>query len=527
MRQPPGSPRRHSRVESGRRLGYKRPAASMVGMEGAVKPAKCCRHPPAADGVDSTAMPRKLRLSSSACWWITLHLGPLALLIVGGCAVPQPRGSGKLQYVTEPSTKRGYWLYLPRAYVETDEVGRQRRRWPVVVTFHGMKPFDSAYPQACEWQQEADRYGFIVVAPELVAPDVLRQFPVRSITPAFASDAEATLAILDHVFATTCADRQNVLVTSWSSGGYLAHYMLNRYPERFTCLAVRQSNFSDAVLDPRLTPRSRDHPLLILTTQNDFGGVKQETREAIRWYEGHGYTNFGWVEIKGLGHERTPDTAAAFFAKVAGVEPSQPPTVLTHRQAIAGNPRGLALLTPRADQTAMVAAQKPEPATAASPVRPATREPGTGSLAAANRPTPPRPVAPPPEPLASTTGGVMTSSSGGRPTQAVAAQTPRRPAPPRSPVSIRVSSAIGVEPLVLAFSAECPADWLRTADFLWTLNGEPIASGPNGQKTITQPGEHTLGLLVVTANGAEYRVYRLIRVLAHIDSARSAGSASP
>jgi len=458
---------------------------------------------------------------------MVLRLGPAALLLVGGCAVPQPRGGGKLQYLAEPSTKRGYWLYVPRPYLEADEATRQQRRWPVVVTFHGMKPFDSAYPQACEWQQEADRYGFIVIAPELVAPDVLRQFPIRSITPAFASDAEATLAILDHVFASTCADRQNVLATSWSSGGYLAHYVLNRYPERFTCLAVRQSNFSNAVLDPRLTPRSRDHPLLILTTQNDFGGVKQETREAIRWYEGHGYTNFAWVEIKGLGHERTPDTAAAFFAKVAGVEPSHPPTVLTHRQAIAGNPRGLALLTARGDQALAVAAQKRDLTPAATPARLTAREPATGSLAAANRPTPPRPAAPPPEPLASTTGGATPDGASRKPAQAVATQTPRRPPPPRPPVSIRVWPRIGVEPLVLAFAAECPPDWLRTADFLWTLNGEPIASGPNGQKTITQPGEHTLALLVVTANGAEYRVYRLIRVLAHIDSARSSGSASP
>lgn len=73
---------------------------------------------------------------------------------------------------------------------------------------------------------------------------------------------------------------------------------------------------------------------------------------------------------------------------------------------------------------------------------------------------------------------------------------------------------------MLAFAADCPADWRNTADFLWTLDGDPICSGVNGQKTITEPGEHTLGLLVVTRSGREHRAYRLIRVLPHIGSSR-------
>ena len=91
---------------------------------------------------------------------------------------------------------------------------------------------------------------------------------------------------------------------------------------------------------------------------------------------------------------------------------------------------------------------------------------------------------------------------------------------PRAPIAIRVSSAIGTEPLLLTFSADCPADWRRSAGFLWTLDGDPICSGVNGQKTITKAGEHTLGLLVVTDGGQEHRAYRLVRVLPHIESDR-------
>ncbi len=436
-----------------------------------------------------------------------------ALLLLSGCAVPQPRGNGQLHFMREPRMQRGYWLYLPQDYVRADDAYRQQRRWPLVVTFHGMKPFDQAHAQAREWQQEADRYGFIVVAPELIAPNVLRQFPVREVTPAFKSDESATLAILDHVYSTTLASREHVLSTSWSSGGYLAHYMLNRHPERFTCLAVRQSNFSASILDPALVPRSRNHALLVLTTQNDFGNVKQETAEAIKWYESNGYGGFAWIEIRGLGHERTPDMAAAFFGHFAGVRPNSPPAVLSQRQAIAGNARGMALLAGTADsapalaQAAMPAmgADTPMPSRSSSahPVRASLGQPATAA-----RPSP-------------TLG----------PDQTAGAQTPsrvdsdRRAPRPRSPVSIRVSSAIGTEPLALAFAAECPADWRVSGNFLWTLNGDPIASGVNGQKTITEPGEHTLGLLVITASGEEHRAFRLVRVLPRIERASSAPQA--
>jgi poly(3-hydroxybutyrate) depolymerase len=431
------------------------------------------------------------------------------LLTTFGCVVPQPRGDGTLTRVAEPTTKRGYWLYLPKDYVAANEAGREARRWPLVVTFHGMKPFDTSHAQALEWEQEADRYGFIVTAPDLAAPDLLQQFPVRAVSAAFKSDEECTLAMLEHVFVTTRADPGNVLATSWSSGGYMAHYMLNQHPNRFTCLAVRQSNFSASILDSARVAQSRRRPVLILNTQNDFPVVKHECKEAIQWYEAHEYTQFAWVEIKDLGHERTPDTAAAFFARFAEVEPNRPPVVLARRQAMAGNARGRALLAGAAERV------EPGPVVASAPPPPSL-SPG---------PTRARPTAP--AAPAKPGDGPLTVRS---PAQAVAAEhtsppaIPPSPPParalPRSPVAIRVSSAIGTEPLVLAFSADCPADWLRGADFLWTLNGDPICSGVNGQKTITQPGEHTLGLLVVTTDGEEHRAYRLIRVLPHIEAAR-------
>ena len=89
-----------------------------------------------------------------------------------GCAIPQPRGNGTLERIQEPTTGRHYWLYLPETYVAQDGVRSDGRRWPLVMTFHGMKPFDNARAQAQEFQQEADNYGFVVCAPELLSPDL-------------------------------------------------------------------------------------------------------------------------------------------------------------------------------------------------------------------------------------------------------------------------------------------------------------------------------------------------------------------
>lgn len=424
-----------------------------------------------------------------------------------GCAVPQPRGEGTRQKNIEPTTRRPYYLYLPKDYVEADEAGRAARNWPLVVTFHGMKPYDIALYQELEWEYEADRYGYIVIAPVLKAFDFLfGQFPQRSVTPAFMSDEEAILAILDHVFETTYADPNNVLSTGFSSGGYMAHYMVNRHSERFTCLAPRQANFTARILDAAATQRSRYHPILILSTQNDLGICKRESREAIQWYETHGYQNLAWIYVNRLGHERTPDIAADFFARVSGAQPNRPPEALVQRQAIDGNATGLALLAGNLNRIEAAPGREP-PADARQIVR-------------ARPPTRRRPIL---------VAGSSTPSGAGdktarAPATPAATTTPRKtpprpkPAPSSSPLAISVSSAIGFEPLLLVYSAECPSDWHRTADFYWTLNGRRIGDGVNGQRTISQPGDYRLELLVVTKQGTEHRAARRIRVLKNLEA---------
>jgi hypothetical protein len=244
-----------------------------------------------------------------------------------GCVVPQPRGQGLYSYVQEPTTKTWYNLYLPVDYVKNN--GRhpdsRQQRWPLVMTFHGMKPYDNALPQEREWEKQADIYGYIVCAPELETSDSFMEYPITREHSYVMDDRRNVIAIMDHVFATTLADPRRVLATSWSCGGYLAHYFPNRFPDRFSCIATRLSNFSAKLMAEETVPLYRDKtPIAIFIGDGDFPACKTESEEAVAWYTARGFRVVRGKMIDNMGHRRIPQTAAAFFAEGMGITPLHP-----------------------------------------------------------------------------------------------------------------------------------------------------------------------------------------------------------
>ncbi|MBK9120818.1 MAG: prolyl oligopeptidase family serine peptidase [Phycisphaerales bacterium] len=453
----------------------------------------------------------------------------LLVLLLGGCHVPQPRGNGTLQLLTEPSTQRSYYLYLPEDYVQASEEDRAARSWPLIMNFHGMKPYDVAWFQALEWQQEADRYGYIVASPELRTFDfLLGEFPLQRINKEFRGDELATLAVMDHVFRTTRADPRHVLSTGFSSGGYIAHYMLNRHPERFTALVSRQGNFSAIVLDSEWAKRSIYHPVLVLTTELDVPICKEESDEAKTWYETHGYRNFAWVHLGRLGHERTPDLAADFFARVCGATPKTPPDILSRRIARDGNPAGLELMAgglrelERDPRMAAYASADSQVGRYETPRRPqVVAGPGRD----ADLPSHTAPDAGPHDKStgsASATNKTALQHSGLTTVARPPGKDPPDPiheehATPFDPLlataTIRVSATVGFEPLLLVYAADCPAAWIDSATFAWLLNGEPLGKGLQGERLLKLAGDYLLEVRIVTNEGREHRAERRIRVL--------------
>jgi len=259
--------------------------------------------------------------------WVLFSFGGWVLVWgAAGCAVPQPRGQGLYQYIKEPSKGGWYHFYLPVDYVRNQGVHPHdsRKKWPLVMTFHGMKPYDNARPQEREWEYEADLYGYIVCAPELSSSYSFMQYPLVEEKSYVLNDREKVMAIMDHVFSTTKADPKAVLATSWSCGGYLAHYFVNRFPSRFTCLATRLSNFSSELLIEDTVPAYRDLPVAVFIGDGDFAACKSESEKAVAWYLARNFRLVRGKMIDNMGHRRIPQTAAAFFAEQLGIAPLHP-----------------------------------------------------------------------------------------------------------------------------------------------------------------------------------------------------------
>ncbi|MCB9852100.1 MAG: hypothetical protein H6819_03320 [Phycisphaerales bacterium] len=267
-----------------------------------------------------------MRISSTRLLFVVLGVASLSLS--AGCAVPQPRGEGQYKRVKEPRTGAYYHLYLPVDYVKNDGKhpnSPETRKWPLVMTFHGMKPYDNARPQEREWEKEADIYGYVVCAPELKTSDSFMEYPLTKEWGYVRTDRENVIAIMDHVFATTMADPQHVLSTSWSCGGYLAHYFPNRFPHRFSCIATRLSNFSAELLKEETVPEYKDRTSVgIFIGDGDLPACKAESEQAVAWYEARNFKVVEGKMIDSMGHRRIPQTAAAFFARQLGIKPLHP-----------------------------------------------------------------------------------------------------------------------------------------------------------------------------------------------------------
>lgn len=455
--------------------------------------------------------------------------------------------------VVEPRTNAVYHLYLPVDYVKNNgrhPLAPRVQRWPLVMTFHGMKPYDNAIPQEREWEKQADIYGYVVCAPELHTSDSFMEYPLTREHSYVLQDRENTLAIMDHIFETTMADPNAVLSTSWSCGGYLAHYFANRFPERFSCIATRLSNFSAKLLIEDTVPSYRDKtPVAIFIGDGDLPKCKAESEEAVAWYMARNFRVVRGKMIDEMGHRRIPQTAAAFFAEQIGLTPLNPVEAAKTVSEVR--------MTEYYPPAELIARMSP-PATTSTPLvsaaRPTTPPTVGGNGSAASRRAAPSSYTNTtagrdyPFDKAAANGGrgnwlepvANSSSTPGPDHSAVAGQpsagsprsadprsgtnsdgTPRSSpvtpvvnrTPPRR-VEIRLRGpAIGSSPYYLSYSVDMPPAVTQGADFLWKDNDTWMGDEPNGVKILETPGVHKITVLMVTKDNVEYRGMTTVQVL--------------
>lgn len=232
----------------------------------------------------------------------------------------QEPGSGTQFVLHETQADRRYYLYLPDSY----DINKS---YPLVVTIHGFIPFDTADRQIREWQSTADEYGLIVVAPVLGTTNQV-MLRLNEISAGVKRDELAVMNVLDHVLSHTAADPARVLITGWSTGGFLMHYLANQHPTRFSAICSRGSCFNSIILNEenaRMMGR-RKYPVMIFYGQDDGLNIKMESDFAIEWYRERGFAVESFVipqtpliPAVPLGHNRQPGLAASFFVRAMGL----------------------------------------------------------------------------------------------------------------------------------------------------------------------------------------------------------------
>jgi len=231
----------------------------------------------------------------------------LSLAFAAGCPVTQSQDvpAPALKCV-EPITGEKYWLYVPSNY-------SRDRDWPLVVTLHGTNPWDGYTRQIKEWKALAEDKGLIVVAPRLLSSQGILPVSRGRWYEDLQRDERVILAAMDDVSSRYRIDRQAVLLTGFSAGGYALHYVGLRNPERFSMLIARSCNSDVRMLEDqvKLTDAARRLPIMLFwgkedPVMTDQGWAIFEYLRLHRCFE----TRKG--EIRG-GHLRRPELAYRYW----------------------------------------------------------------------------------------------------------------------------------------------------------------------------------------------------------------------
>jgi len=155
-----------------------------------------------------------------------------------------------------------YRVYVPSAYTET-------RRWPLLVSVHGTD--GHADPYVDMWRQDAERYGFVVLAPHFDSAN----FPNYDyITLDRDRSDRRLLDIITALQGELSIDGDNFYLFGHSKGGQFVSRFALLHPNRIRMAAACGSgNYVVPDPDTYFPEGIKPHPLLDPAEQLDFAGM--------------------------------------------------------------------------------------------------------------------------------------------------------------------------------------------------------------------------------------------------------------
>jgi len=233
----------------------------------------------------------------SACLLLVL------LVAVSGCAVEQPQNTPEPHWrEIDQATGRGFWIYVPSTYNE-------RTPAPLIVSCHGTPPYDIAEYHIREWKMLGERNGCIVVCPELIGTDgLIGDGPLAGML----LDERYILSLISFMSCRYNIDRNNVMITGFSGGGFPTYWVGLRNPKVFSVVVGRSANFSKPNLDNWYPPEAKEVAIYVYHGENDPATIVLQSKAAVRYFREKGFDVSEHV-IPGLGHQRRPEYAMDFF----------------------------------------------------------------------------------------------------------------------------------------------------------------------------------------------------------------------
>jgi pimeloyl-ACP methyl ester carboxylesterase len=216
---------------------------------------------------------------------------------------------GRVMTEREPNQEREYHLYVPAHY-------HAEREWPLLVTCHGTRPWDTARRQLDTWKGLGERNGFLVVAPELVGTAAAVGRSVEEQLQRQQDDERTILSVVRAVRAARRVDERRIFLTGWSAGAYAVLFTGLRHPDVFRALSVYQGNFDPDYVEPCIPFLDRFQPVQIV-----YGSIDtlDNAEACIEWLRSHDLEPTV-LERPGF-HRRNEEPVYAFFADVVRMRP--------------------------------------------------------------------------------------------------------------------------------------------------------------------------------------------------------------